>query len=110
MCPLIVGVDIDPCNEFLRSLPAPVEPDRDRDLPIDPVVDAKFARSSGGTGGIGSAGGSVYNSYKLTNDIPDLYASRRLALAASVSALACRGIGTASSMAMTGRGSAGGSG
>jgi hypothetical protein len=98
------------CNAPLRSFPAPVEPDRDRDRPTDPVVDSKLARSSGGTGGIGSAGDSVYNSYKLTNDIPDLYASRRLALAASVSALPYRGMGTVSSLEMTGRGSAGGSG
>lgn len=103
-------MDVDPCNEFLRSLPAPVEPDRDRERPTDPVVEAKFARSSGGTGGIGGAGGSVYNSYKLTNDIPDLYASRRLALAASESAFPCRGIGIISSLAITGSGSAEGSG
>jgi hypothetical protein len=113
VCPSIIGtfeVDVDLCREFLCSLPAPVEPDRDLERPTDPVVEAKFALSSGGTGGIGSSGGSVYNSYKLTKDIPDLYASRLLVLAASESAFPPRRIGTTSSLTITGRGWVGGSG
>lgn len=102
-----------PCEELFLccSFVAEFDPDRAREPLKDPlpVVDAKLDRSNTGTGGIGTGGGgSVYNSYKLTKDIPDLYASLLLALAASESALLCRGIGSVSSFDRTGSGSVGG--
>lgn len=105
-----VGAGVTPEAEPFRSLEPPKEAvDPERALFRGAASDI-FVFSNAGTGGTGrGGGGSEYSSYRLTNDIPDLYASRRRFRAASDSSFPRRGMGSENSPGTVSPGTFGGS-